>query len=86
MSVRPARSRMGKTAWLGPLALGLGLVCWLLPIGGEIAAACAIGCGTGSIVTRRDHRVDWTAVAGICAGVLQLYFALVLLGITASGF
>lgn len=84
-SARPAKDRAGKAAWLGPLALGLGLLCWLLPIGGEAVAVGAIGCGAGSIGTRREYRVDWTAVAGICAGGLQLFLALMLFVMTASG-
>lgn len=82
---RSAKERRGKSAWLGPLALGLGLLCWVLPIGSEVAAATAIGCGIGSIATRREFRIDWTAVAGICAGAGQLYFALMLFALEVSG-
>jgi len=84
MPGRPTNDRPGKAAWLGPLALGLGVLCWLAPIGSEVVAAAAIGCGAGSIATRREHRIDWTAVAGISAGVLQLYLALMLFAITAG--
>lgn len=81
---RPAKDRPGKAAWLGPAALGLGVLCWLAPIGSEVVAAAAIACGAGSIATRREYRIDWTAVFGICAGALQLYVALMQFTITAS--
>lgn len=82
MPGRPAKDRPGKAAWLGPLALALGVLCWLAPIGSEVVAAGAIACGAGSIATRREYRIDWTAVAGISAGALQLYLALMLFTIT----
>lgn len=72
-------------SWLGPIALGLGLLSWLLPIGGEVVAIVAVACGTVSIVTRREYRIDWTAVAGICVATAQLFFALILLAMHASG-
>lgn len=84
MPGRSAGDRPGRTAWLGPLALGLGLLCWLAPIGGEVVAAAAIASGAGSIATRREYRIDWTATAGICVGALQLYLALMLYVITTG--
>jgi hypothetical protein len=80
-----ARDRPGKAAWLGPIAIGLGLLCWLTPVGGVAVAAVAIGCGVVSVATRRPYRIDWTAVVGICLGAGQLFLALVLLVIGASG-
>lgn len=85
MPSQPAGDRSDRTVWLGPLALGLGLLCWLAPIAGEAVAAAAIASGAGSIATRREYRIDWTAVAGICAGALQLYLALMVFVMTASG-
>lgn len=80
-----ARDRPGRAAWLGPIAAALGLLCWLTPIGGEIVALVAIGCGTISIVTRRPYRIDWTAVVGICLGMGQLFLALILFVNGVSG-
>ncbi|MQA62949.1 MAG: hypothetical protein GEU86_15985 [Actinophytocola sp.] len=79
---RPARDRPGKAAWLGPLALGLGLLCWLAPVGSELVASAAITSGAVSIVTRRGYRIDWAAAAGIFAGTLHLYVAVMLFAIT----
>lgn len=81
----PARERSGKSSWLGPIALGLGLLSWVLPIGGEVVAIVAIGCGTASIVTRGEFRIDWTAVTGICVAAAQLFFALILFVMRVSG-
>lgn len=64
--------------------MGLGLLCWVLPLGSEVVAAAAIGCGIGSIATRREFQIDWTAVAGICGGAAQLYFALMLFALELS--
>jgi hypothetical protein len=80
-----ARDRPGKAAWLGPIAVGLGLLAWLTPLGGVVVALLAVGCGVVSIVTRRPYRIDWTAVVGICLGAGQLFLALVLFVIGASG-
>ena len=80
-----ARDRPGKAAWLGPIAVGLGLLGWLTPVGGVVVASIAVVCGVVSIVTRRPYRIDWTAVVGICLGAGQLFLALVLLAIGASG-
>lgn len=79
---RPARDRPGKAAWLGPLSLGLGLLCWLAPVGSEIVAAASITSGVVSIATRREYRIDWTAAAGIFVGALHLYVAVMLFAIT----
>lgn len=73
----PAKDRRGKTAWLGPLALVLGLASWFVPVGDGLAAIAVI-CGIGSIMTRGAHRVDWTAAVGFAAGAIQLYVALLL--------
>lgn len=81
----PARDRRGKLAALGPVALGLGVLCWLTPLVGAIVAILAIACGVVSIVTRRMYRVDWTATTGICLGGAQLFFELVLWAISVSG-
>lgn len=81
----PARDRRGKLASLGLVSLGLGVLCWLLPFVGVVVAAVAIGCGIVSIVTRREYRIDWTAVVGICLGSAQLFFELVLFAMKASG-
>jgi hypothetical protein len=80
-----ARDRPGKAAWLGPIAIGLGLLGWLTPVGGVVVASVAVGCGVVSIVTRRPYRIDWTAVVGICLGAGQLFLTLVLFVIGASG-
>ena len=80
-----SRDRPGKAAWLGPIAVGLGLLAWLTPVGGVIVALVAVGCGVVSIATRRPYRIDWTAVVGICLGAGQLFLALVLYVIGASG-
>lgn len=80
-----ARDRPGKVAWLGPIAVGLGLLSWLTPVGGPVVASVAVGCGVVSIVTRRPYRIDWTAVVGICLGAGQLALALVVFVIGASG-
>lgn len=81
----PAKERSGKSSWLGPVALGLGLLSWLLPVGGEVVAIVAVGCGTASIVTRRAFRIDWTAATGICVAAAQLFLALVLFAMRLSG-
>ena len=80
-----ARDRPGKGAWLGPIALGLAILSWLTPIGGPIVALAACGCGIVSIATRRPYRIDWTAAVGIGLGTGQLFLALVLFVISASG-
>lgn len=81
----PAKDRSGKSAWLGPIALYLGLVSWVAIVGGVIVAAAAVACGLGSIVTRAEYGVDWTAVAGTAAGTGQLVFSLWLFTMSASG-
>jgi hypothetical protein len=80
-----ARDRPGNAAWLGPIAVGLGVLGWLAPVGGVVVAAVAVGCGVVSIVTRRPYRIDWTAVVGFCLGAGQLFLALVVFVIGASG-
>lgn len=80
-----ARDRPGKAAWLGPIAVGLALLSWLTPIGGPVVALVAVVCGVVSIAKRRPYRIDWTAVVGICLGAGQLFLALVLFAISASG-
>lgn len=85
MAIRPAKERPGRSAWLGPVAMGLGLVSWVVPFG-EVVAAVALASGGVSIATRREFRIDWTAVAGIVLAAVQLYVALLLVVITSSGF
>ncbi|MFC4852821.1 hypothetical protein [Actinophytocola glycyrrhizae] len=81
----PARDRRGKLASLGLISLGLGVLCWLTPFVSVVVAGLAIACGVVSIVTRREYRIDWTAVVGICLGTAQLFFELVLFAMRASG-
>ena len=42
-----ARDRPGKAAWLGPIAVGRGLLGWLTPVGGVVVASVAVGSGVG---------------------------------------
>ncbi|MCT2584809.1 hypothetical protein [Actinophytocola gossypii] len=81
----PARDRRGKLALLGPISLGVAVLSWLTPFLGIAVAAVAIILGVVSIVTRREYRIDWTAVAGISVGGAQLFFEVVLLAIGVSG-
>lgn len=81
----PARDRRGKLASLGPIALGLSVLSWLIPFVGVAVAAVAIALGVASILTRKEYRVDWTAGAAICVGGAQLFFELVLFAMDASG-
>lgn len=85
MSQRPAGERPGRLVWFGPAALGLALVSWLIPFG-EVLAMAAVTSGGVSIATRREYRIDWTAVAGICVAAAQLYFAVLLFVMTTTGF
>lgn len=85
MPVRPAKDRTGKSAWLGPAALALALLSWVIPFG-EVVAAAALASGGASIATRREYRVDWTAAAGIALAAVQLYLALLLTVMSSSGF
>lgn len=81
----PARDRRGKLASLGPISLGLGVLCWVTPLVGAVVAGVAIVAGVVSILTRREYRVDWTAVVGVCLGGAQVFFELVLFAISVSG-
>lgn len=81
----PAKDRHGRSAWLGPLSLFLGLVSWVAFAGGAIFGLAAVGCGVVSIATRAEYRVDWTAVAGAVVGAGQLLLSLMLLLSSASG-
>ncbi|TCP42056.1 hypothetical protein EV191_12422 [Tamaricihabitans halophyticus] len=78
----PAGNRPGRSAWLGPFSLALAALCWFLPSGGALVGAAAVVCGALSIATRKEYRIDWTAVAGIGVGLAQLAWFLTLLGIT----
>lgn len=82
--VLPAKDRKGKAAWLGPASIALALVSWVVPFGWVVAlAACA--CGALSIGTRREYRIDWTAVVGSCLGGAQVFVELVLFAMSLSG-
>ncbi|HEX2133566.1 MAG TPA: hypothetical protein VHH15_18640 [Actinophytocola sp.] len=81
----PARDRRGRLASLGPISLGVGLLSWLTPLVGVVVAAVAIVLGAVSILTRKEYRIDWTAVAGISVGGAQLFFEVVLFAMGASG-
>ncbi|WP_433869033.1 hypothetical protein [Saccharopolyspora sp. CA-218241] len=80
----PAKDRPGRQAWLGPLALGIGLGSWLVP-GGIPVALVAVACGAWSVRTRGPYRIDGTAVAGAVAGGLQVLFSLLLLAADSAG-
>lgn len=81
----PASDRRGRFAALGLIALGVGVLSWLVPLVGAGVAVLAIGCGSVSILTRQDYRIDWTAVVGICLGGAQLLFELVLFAMDLGG-
>lgn len=81
----PARDRRGRFAALGSIALGLGVLSWLVPLVGAVVAVLAIVAGNVSILTRRDYRIDWTAVAGIGLGGAQLLWEMVLFAMALAG-
>ncbi|WP_158852108.1 hypothetical protein [Saccharothrix deserti] len=81
----PAKDRPGKDAWLGPIALCLGLLSWPTPAGGAVLAAGAVVCGVRSMTTKTEYRLDWTAVTGTGIGALQLLLSLMLLVMEARG-
>jgi hypothetical protein len=81
----PAKDRPGKAAWLGPVALCLGVLSWPIPAGGVVLAVGAVGCGVVSMATKTEYRLDWTAVAGVAVAVLQLLLSLMLLVMAAVG-
>lgn len=76
----PAAHRPGRSAWLGPASLGLGLLAWAVPGAGSALAAAAVVCGVASVRTRGAYRVDATALLGSAAGFCQLALSLVVLG------
>ena len=78
----PARLRPGKQAWLGPAALCLGLLSWVIPVLGVPVAAAAVAGGAVSIGTNRAYRIDWTAFAGatLALGHIGMSLALLLAG------
>ncbi|AXB42250.1 hypothetical protein [Amycolatopsis albispora] len=84
MRTRPVRERPGKRAWLGPLSLLLGVVCWWVPLGWMVAVV-AIACATASILTDRQYRLDWTAVTGASVAAGQLFFTVFLMAMEAAG-
>ncbi|MGA6161769.1 hypothetical protein [Amycolatopsis magusensis] len=81
----PVRDRPGRRAWLGPLSLLLAVLCWFLPLGSVAVAAVAIACATASILTDREYRLDWTAVAGASIAAGQLFFTVFLMAMEAAG-
>ncbi|MEU3270310.1 hypothetical protein ABZ639_05655 [Saccharomonospora sp. NPDC006951] len=81
----PVKDRPGKQAWLGPAALGLAIVSWLTPAFGIVVGAVAAGCGIVSMSTRREYRLDWTAVAGAVIGGGQVAFSGLMAGASAFG-
>ncbi|QFU89202.1 hypothetical protein YIM_20115 [Amycolatopsis sp. YIM 10] len=81
----PVRDRPGRRAWLGPIALLLAVLCWFMPLGGVAVAVAAIACASASILTDRQYRLDWTAVAGASIGAGQLFFTVFLMAMEAAG-
>lgn len=81
----PAGDRPGRSAWLGPGSLFLGLLSWLFPIGGAPLALAAIVLATVSMTTLTRFRIDWTAVVGLCLGVGQALLSLALFSMSLSG-
>ncbi|MBE9375600.1 hypothetical protein IQ251_14195 [Saccharopolyspora sp. HNM0983] len=78
----PAKDRPGRSAWLGPASLALGMLSWALPGGGAALAAAALVCGVVSMRTRGAYRIDGTAVAGSGVAVGQLVMSLLVVGAT----
>lgn len=79
-TTRPGRARpdSSRHAWLGPLALSLGLVSLLIPILGAPIGVAAIVAGT--LALRRGHgRTDWMAVTGVVAASIQIALSVFLL-------
>ena len=76
----PAKHRPGRSAWLGPASLALGLLAWAVPVAGSALAAVALVCGIISVRTRGAYRIDATALLGSVAGLGQLVLSLVVLG------
>lgn len=83
---RPAMSRHGKLAWLGPVSLGLALLSWVIPVGDIVIAAIAVACGLVVLFTSAEDRTDWTAVAGALVGFLQVLLALMLIAVDFYGY
>jgi len=77
----PTRLRPGKRAWLGPAALAVGVVSWLVPAFGAPVAAAAVVCAVVSAGTDRQYRLDWMAVAGGGLGLGQVLVALLVVGL-----
>ena len=48
-------------------------------------AVGAVACGVRSMTTKTEYRIDWTAAAGACLGVLQLLLSLMLLVMATGG-
>lgn len=78
----PTKGRPGKQAWLGPVALCLGLLSWLAPVLGIPFALGAVTCGAVSM-SSREYRIDWMAAAGVGIGLTQVLASLLLLTATA---
>ncbi|MGC7094545.1 hypothetical protein ACPZ19_07780 [Amycolatopsis lurida] len=85
MRTLPVRDRPGRRAWLGPISLLLAVLCWFVPVGGVVVAAAAIACAIASMLTDRQYRLDWTAVAGASIGAGQLFFTVFLMAMEAAG-
>ncbi|SFT71400.1 hypothetical protein SAMN04487904_106148 [Actinopolyspora lacussalsi subsp. righensis] len=75
----PARHRPGPYAWLGPVALCLGIASWVLLVPGVVCAVGAVVCGAASVTTRGDHRLDITALLGIALGAAHVLVSIMLL-------
>lgn len=78
----PAKLRPGKQAWLGPAALCLAVLSWVIPVLGLPIAVVAAACAGVSIGTNRAYRLDWTAVVGsiLALGHIGMSLALLLAG------
>jgi hypothetical protein len=74
----PAGNRPGRHAWLGPAALAMGLLSWLIPVAGAVIALAALVCGLVSMSTLTEYRIDWTAALGATVAAGQLLLSLVL--------
>ncbi|GAA4015834.1 hypothetical protein GCM10022247_43490 [Allokutzneria multivorans] len=70
------KDRSGSQAWLGPISLGLAVASWIFPYVNLVLVVIACVCGVVSIVTRKWHTIDWTAVAGICVASGQAVLSL----------
>jgi len=81
----PAKDRPGRSGWLGPVALALAIICWIMPVGSTVVAGIAIVCALVSMSTEREYRIDWTAATGVAIGISQLTLSALLMALSASG-